>query len=639
MTDAGLLGHMTARWRSLDALLDHLAERPGSSFILPFDAPADGLGRLRIAYPDYLDATLDAADAACHGTLNLLGHVARLEREIEWNREPITGWRWPALARRRMERYLYAGEMPADPILVWEMNRQQHLALLGIAYWTTGETRYAETAASHIRSWIAANPVGHGINWYYALEVAVRLLAWSAAFQFFRHSDAFRGHAGASFLKSLYQQAHFVSTHLQTTRSTTLNNHLMAEATALVVVGAIFPEFRQAAAWRETGLQLLAEQALAQTHSDGVNKEQATCYHRFVAELLLLSVVLGRRGLLPQLHVLEETLERMIGYVGASLTPAGGAPLWGDSDYARALGLAGANDYWDFRHLLAMGAALFQRSDWKFLAGHFPAEAYLQLGEAGLAAWEQLEARPPAQTSYAFSDAGIYVIRDSWEADADVGFFRCGPFGLGGAGHCSHAHCDLLSPLLWIKGRELLVDSGTYLYSGPWRDRFRLSGAHNTLLVDGREQATPLRYFGWQDAPAAQAEAWDGQRIAGVLTAAPGVRLRRELRHTTAGVWEISDHVQGPGSHRLGWSFHFAPGLMLRVGEGRVIVTSGAQPFVVVSAPAGVALEVGNGWSAPTYARKEPHATLLATWEGDTTAGAAFHWRFAHLIEEKLVCE
>ncbi len=90
---------------------------------------------------------------------------------------------------------------------------------------------------------------------------------------------------------------------------------MMAELTGLALVGAAFPEFRAAAAWRETGLRLLNQQATAQTHPDGVNKEQATGYHRFVAELLLLIVARSRQGALPHEPILEHTLERMLDYV------------------------------------------------------------------------------------------------------------------------------------------------------------------------------------------------------------------------------------------------------------------------------------------------------------------------------------
>ncbi len=286
-------------------------------------------------------------------------------------------------------------------------------------------------------------------------------------------------------------------------------------------------------------------QAAAQTHPDGVNKEQATGYHRFVAELLLLIVARSRQGALPRAPILEDTLERMLDYVLFTSTPAGTAPMWGDSDYGRALGLGQNKDFWDFRPLLSAGAALFGRPDWKFAAGRFDEEAFWLLGSDGLDRWEQLDAHPPEQTSRAFPQAGLYVIRDAWAADTDVAFFRCGPFGLGGEGHCAHAHCDLLSFVLWVGGRPLLVDSGTYMYHGPWRDHFRLTAAHNTVMVDGREQAIPMPNFNWQQIPEAKCIDWTGERVTGALTYSGQVEFIRELAHPRPGVWELVDKFTG----------------------------------------------------------------------------------------------
>jgi hypothetical protein len=638
MTAVELLGRTTGGWPSVDALLDHLVDRPSSSFLLPYASAEEVVPLLRQYYPEHVSSVLAAADAVCRGELGLLGRDFHFNSNVDWHREPMTGWRWPLLHRGRLAKYIWSDDTPADPILTWELNRHQHFAALGIAYWLTGNQCYVEVFIAQVQSWIDSNPIQHGINWIYALEVAVRLSAWTIAFQFFRDAVVFRERVGGRFLKYVYRQADFVSKHLQTTRSSVPNNHLMAEATALAVVGCVFPEFRAAKAWRETGLTLLQEQTVAQTHSDGVNKEQAIGYHRFVAELLLVIVVLGRRGLLPQVPILEDTLESMLDYICYSLTPIGSVPLWGDSDYARALGMGQDDDFWDFRHLLAAGAVLFDRGEWKLLAGYFPEEAFWQLGTSGLVAWDQLDASLPQQTSRAFPSAGIYIMRSSWAVDGDVAFFRCGPFGLGGEGHCSHAHCDLLSPLLWIKGRELLVDSGTYVYYGSWRDYFRLTSAHNTLMVDGYEQARPLPHFGWQDVPKAECLAWEGRRVVGVMQAAPGVRHRREVNHPQTGVWEITDRVEGEGIHALSWFFHFAPDLSLHPGgaDECVVVEEHGSPFVVVVPPTGVHLEIKSGWYSLRYGHKEPNPLLLATWRGEIPVGElSFAWKFQYVDEAR----
>ena len=69
-------------------------------------------------------------------------------------------------------------------------------------------------------------------------------------------------------------------------------------------------------------------------------------------------------------------------------------------------------------------------------------------------------------------------------------FIDAGPQGALTAGH---GHADALSIQLITDGRPILIDPGTFCYVCPERDRFRGTAAHNTLQVDGRDQAQPER--------------------------------------------------------------------------------------------------------------------------------------------------
>jgi uncharacterized heparinase superfamily protein len=71
-----------------------------------------------------------------------------------------------------------------------------------------------------------------------------------------------------------------------------------------------------------------------------------------------------------------------------------------------------------------------------------------------------------------------------------------GPFG---ALHAGHSHSDTLSMVLRSGNADILIDPGTYTYTGEpeWRDWFRGTRAHNTICIDGRDQAVPRGPFRW----------------------------------------------------------------------------------------------------------------------------------------------
>jgi hypothetical protein len=614
-------------------LIAHLFSKTTPAFLFSARDKERYVALLRERYSANVEETLRRAKSICQHQFRFLGEDFEFADEINWHLDPESGRSWPRDYFEKIDRWMWSERRLGDSKLPWELNRHQYLVTLGKAYWLTGNERYAEEFAKEILSWIRHNPAGIGINWYSALEIGGRLISWALAFHFFRSSSRFVDQAGNPFLKSLYQQARFLHDHL-TLGWEVRNNHIIGEVAGLIIVGSLFPEFREADEWLRTGLQVFEKELNAQTFPDGLNKEQATSYHRFVLDFLLLIVILARRGAIRESPGLEALLEKMLEYVMYVMTPQGNVPMIGDADDGRGYVFDESTDFWDFRDWLAVGAVLFQRPDFKFMAQNFGEEAFWLLGPEGLRAFEKLESAAPRENLGSFPGGGHYVIRDNWTAGSDFIFFKCGPFGWGGEGFCAHAHCDLLSFVLYIQGMPVIIDSGTYTYHGTWRDVFRLTAAHNTLMIDEHEQATPRNEFAWQGVPQAECLAWEEGRVVGAVQAAPSVWHQRELRHPRAGAWVVTDHVEGEGIHDLRWFFHFAPDLFLRWDDAseHFLVEERGSPYVIVIPPPGVQVHIKNGWYSSRYGHKEPNPLLVATWHEEIPAdGARFGWKFQYV--------
>src|SRR5262249_28275217 len=98
------------------------------------------------------------------------------------------------------------------------------------------------------------------------------------------------------------------------------------------------------------------------------------------------------------------------------------------------------------------------------------------------------------ETAESFFPAGGYAIHQ--ERDYRL-LFKGGPFCYPRIG--AHAHCDQLSICLRASGHDILTDSGTYCYHTEerWRRYFRGTSAHNTVRVDGVDQAEYGGPFLW----------------------------------------------------------------------------------------------------------------------------------------------
>jgi hypothetical protein len=141
----------------------------------------------------------------------------------------------------------------------------------------------------------------------------------------------------------------------------------------------------------------------------------------------------------------------------------------------------------------------------------------------------------------------------------------CGPHGIL---NCGHAHADVLSLEAAAGGRTLLVDPGTYTYTGSafWRDSFRTAAAHNTLTIDGQSSSVPDGPFSWKKIARARPLCWtsharfdyfSGTHDGYAHLARPATHVRSTL-FLKRDYWVLRDRVETTGEHRYDLHFHFA---------------------------------------------------------------------------------
>lgn len=549
-----------------EALLARSRTRPAHPFFAAFNAPAEETRALLATRfgDDDRAALIERAGRIVANRFDLLG-LTDLDfgDPIDWHLEPIAGVRTP-LAHWSCIDYLDAS-VAGDKKITWELNRQQYFAVLGRAYWHTGDERYAETFARQLDSWMRANPPKRGINWASSLEVAFRSIAWLWSLQFFKHSPHLTPSLYTRALKFLYLHARHLETNLSTYFSP--NTHLTGEALGLFYLGTLLPEFRRAARWRETGRRILLAELQRQIRADGVYFEQASYYQRYTADFYLHFLALLRADNhddAPRESTLEVKLTAALDHLMHLTTPDGTTPLFGDDDGGRLAWFdeRAAND---FRATLATGAALLRRADYKYVARVATEETLWLLGAQGLRDFDALEAHPPAAASCAFTDGGYYVMRDGWTSDSNYLLLDCGRHGaLNGA----HAHADALAILgCAARGHSTLVDSGTYTYTGSaaLRDAFRATAAHNTLTVDGESSSLPDGAFRWRHTARCLCRNWmsrarfdlfEGEHDGYRRLPAPAKHVRSVL-FIKGDYWIMRDRVETASAHEYELNFHF----------------------------------------------------------------------------------
>jgi len=589
---------------------------------------------------------LRRARGIVEGQFDLLGFRSLdFGSPIDWHLEPVAGRRAP-LAHWSEIDYLDSG-LAGDKKIIWELNRHQHFLTLGRAYWHTGDETFAAAFAAQLSSWMDANPPKLGINWASSLEVALRSLSWLWSLQLFRDSESLTPPLFARALKFLRLHARHLETYLSTYFAP--NTHLTGEALGLFYLGTLLPEFRDAARWRATGRRVLLEQLARQVRPDGVYFEQSTYYHRYTADIYTHFLLLARASSEPEtnsrasLKTVEERLAALLDHLMWITRPDGTSPFFGDDDGGR-LAPFDEREADDFRQTLAVGAALFSRADYKFVAVEAGESVLWLLGPRGLEEFDALPAQPPSSLARAFSDGGYYVMRDGWSPDSSYLMIDCGPHGAEALNH-GHAHADALSFEMAARGRTLVVDPGTYTYTGDAeaRDRFRSSPAHNTLVVDGESSSVPAEPFRWRHVARARTRAWvaharfdyfEGEHD-GYRRLAPPVTVSRGVLFLKNDYWIVRDRAdcERGSRHACEVRFQLAPGVAPSVGAGG----RGEEGAASLGASAGGAgAEVfafgakgewceEAGWVSRSYGAREKAARLVFAAEAE---GAAEFYTF-----------
>jgi len=298
----------------------------------------------------------------------------------------------------------------------------------------------------------------------------------------------------------------------------------------------------------------------------------------------------------------------------------------------------------DFRDTLATGAALWQRGDWKFVAGDAAVETLWLLGPAGLQTYDQLAAHKPATQTKAFAESGFYVLRDGWSPEASYLFIDCGLHGESNAGH---AHSDALAFEYAAAGATWLVDPGTYTYTGDLqlRNSMRDSRNHNTLSVDGQSQSVPRTAFTWESKARAlvrevhvsEDSAFFAGQQDGYTRLADPVRQQRsfllqepDAEAQTPRYLLIRDVLSAKQVHEYQWHFHFAAGCQAQVQGQLVRITTAENQELLLAARTEAVTEAGRawqiavaeGWVSRCYGQRAaaPVVTLTVTVRG------AFIW-------------
>ena len=613
------------------------------------------------AFQMMADRSVERGQLILLGQYALLGKTPRIAPDIDWHRDPDTGYTW---SRDIFTKVAYhKSPEHVDFKNVWELGRQQYVVELSRSWLLTGDERHGVMARDMMLSWIEQNPFCKGIHWTSGLEVGMRAISWIWTLANLHDFSGWNKIQLRKVVTSLGQHALYLENHFSFYSSP--YNHVIGEATGLRLVAEVLKGVSAAGRWKKRSEQVLMEFAPKQFYQDGFCVEQAMGYHYYTLGFLLMAELVADGASSSGLD-LKQTLRDGFGAGLCFRQPNGLWPAIGDVDSAQAIPVA-RESYWNFSPTHCLAAVLLKDSalanwqgnvaDSKPGKGKYSSvddwggeELYWLTGCDGIE--EYLEHCPDnisGENKKTLPDSGYFVAGNSEEQL----IFDSGPISHGlhadSTPSAAHGHADTLQVLYQFGGQPVLIDSGMPHYAGcsSRAAHFRSPQAHNTVAVDGAELVRSRGVLDWSnevDTPVLRTGGSEKFWVASGRVSWPNCSIERDLLGIPGGGLWIVDSLESKSSQHASWywQLHRRWQFKLRQTEGFVQASGdGVSLWSIASQPGlDAALTEGDetkrhGWISQGYGALEQGCRLslkmkfddsitLMTHIGNTPSEVAF---------------
>ena len=166
----------------------------------------------------------------------------------------------------------------ADDEYQKQLHRHQWFVPQAKVYRTTNDEKYIESWISVYKNWWSNNPMpesGTNNTTWWQLQVAERVVGQTQLFEYYKNSVNFTPEWFSEFMCHFADHADFLVKYPYSGAG----NILISQANALAYAGVLFPEFKNAQTWMNTGYQTLEKEVKSQFLDDGMQYELDFSYH------------------------------------------------------------------------------------------------------------------------------------------------------------------------------------------------------------------------------------------------------------------------------------------------------------------------------------------------------------------------
>ncbi len=406
----------------------------------------------------------------------------------DWHTNPESGYKYNQ--NQHWTQISDFSQEAGDIKYVWERSRFTFLYDL-IRYDFHFKKDQSEKVFSEILDWIKQNPVNCGPNWICSQEISLRVLNWTFALNYYKHSPALTEKKFDLILNSIYRQIQHVSENISFSRIAVRNNHALTETLTLYITGLLYPFFPESDCWKSSGKRWFTEEIAFQIADDGTFLQHSMNYHRVVVQLLSWAIGLAKCHNEQWVDVVYEKARKSLYFLNSCQDKkTGWLPNYGHNDGALFFPMTSCH-FRDFRpQLLALANVLEREMDYG--NGKWQEESFW-LGSLQNNSVNVPDTKNAVENtcSSSFKNGGYFLIRDR----QTLTFLKCSQY------NTRPAQADNLHLDIWVGGENILRDAGSYKYHAD-EDLIRYffgTSSHNTVMVGNFDQMQKGPRFIWYD--------------------------------------------------------------------------------------------------------------------------------------------
>jgi hypothetical protein len=406
-----------------------------------------------------------------------------LGKDYDWVTNPETNFQYDI--SKHWSEINDFNPLNGDIKYVWEKSRFNYLLTI-MRYDYHFNEDHAAFVFSEIESWIDANPVNQGPNWKCSQEISLRLFNWMYVLQFYKNSSVLTETLWDKIQNVIYWSLHHTYNHINFSRIAVRNNHAITETLALTISDLLFPFIPETKKWAKEGKKWLEQEIDYQVYDDGTFLQFSMNYHRVLIQLFSFGISLTDKHNKPFSKLVYNKAYKSLNFLYQCLQKENGfLPNYGANDGALFFPLS-ENQYRDYRpqlntlHVILTGEKLFEEKE---------VQEEVQWVKNGNEPKHNFEKLTQKTGVISFKNGGYYICR----TETAFTFIRCG----------SHkdrpSHADNLHVDVWVKGKNILRDSGTYKYNIDKEigNYFTGTKGHNTVVVNNDSQMLKGSRFIW----------------------------------------------------------------------------------------------------------------------------------------------